>query len=176
MGRCHARIGFHQRGILFFLPCCHQGPKHWATGSISARLLQNCMSGHLEDAGARHPAHPGHPALVWHCAASLCPAHEERESSLLLLLREQFPVLLWRPPPVQQKLSAGKFYCFNFFFNGTIFPILLPAKPADLVILGLKCAGLTGRWQSSYKCYKTLQQPLTSLVLPRPEVSARSLC
>lgn len=50
--------------------------------------------------------------------------------------------------------------------------------PADLVILASKRAGLTGRQQPLYKCYKmnyTLQQPLTSLVLLRPEVSARYL-
>ena len=86
VGRCHAWIGFPQHGILSFLLCYPQGPKHCAMGSIAARLLQNCILGHREDAGAPHTPHPGHPALMRHCAAPLCPAHEEHESSLPLLL------------------------------------------------------------------------------------------
>lgn len=35
------------------------------------------------------------------------------------------------------------------FFNGAIFPILPPTKPVDLIILGSRCAGLTGRQQLS---------------------------
>lgn len=70
VGRCHGC--FPQCGILSFLPCCHQGPKLWAMGSISARLLQNCMLGHPEDAGAPPPCSPrspgSHAAL---CSSSL---------------------------------------------------------------------------------------------------------
>lgn len=142
VGRCHARIGFPRRGILSFLPCCHQGPKHWAMGSISALLVGSVRA----------------PCSCFWESSSPCFSGGHLQCSENYL-QESFTVLI--------------------FFNGTIFLILPPAKPADLVILGSKRAGLTGKWQPSYKCYKmnyTLQQPLTSLVLPRPKVSARSLC
>lgn len=46
---------------------------------------------------------------------------------------------------MQRILSAGKFHCFNFFFNGTILPIPPPAKLADLSILGSECE----RWETA---------------------------
>lgn len=114
VGRCHTQIGFPQRGLL---PSCRA-----VTKALTIGLCGPSLPGYCKAVCRGTLRRQVSPTLLTGVTWLSCSVVQLLSALLMRTVRapspsfeKAAPLLLWRPPVVQRKLSAGKFYRFNFF-------------------------------------------------------------